>query len=112
MGADMATTPSRTPRRWLVVATVGLMVVTFAQRFGEIIYLFRIDRVLDPLRMAARSLELWNPWWDMGSVQVQTVGYWWAFRPGWSSASSSVDFSPLACGVASVWPTRCVSEHQ
>ena len=72
----MATTPSRTPRRRLVVATVGLMVVTFAQRFGEIIYLFRIDRVLDPLRMAARSLELWNPWWDMGSVQVQTVGYW------------------------------------
>ncbi len=72
----MATAPIMTPRRWLVAAAIGLMVVTFAQRFGEIIYLFRVDRVLDPLRMAARNLELWNPWWDMGSVQVQTVGYW------------------------------------
>jgi arabinofuranan 3-O-arabinosyltransferase len=76
MEGDVAAAPSITPRRWLILASAGLMVVTFAQRFGETIYLFRIDRVLDPIRMAARNLELWNPWWDMGSVQVQTVGYW------------------------------------
>lgn len=64
-----------TPRRWLVWTSVALTAAVFAQRFGEVIYLFRLDRVADPLRMAARNAELWNPWWDMGSVQVQTVGY-------------------------------------
>lgn len=64
-----------TPRRWLLWGTLALAALTFVQRFGEVIYLFRLDRVADPLRMAARNFELWNPWWDMGSVQVQTVGY-------------------------------------
>ncbi len=75
-GTDTADHPGvPTPRRWLVATSLALTAVMVVQRFGEVIYLFRLDRVADPLRLAARSFELWNPWWDMGSVQVQTVGY-------------------------------------
>jgi len=70
---DHLVTP--TSRRSLVLTSLALTAVMVAQRFGEVIYLFRLDRVADPLRMTVRNFELWNPWWDMGSVQVQTVGY-------------------------------------
>jgi arabinofuranan 3-O-arabinosyltransferase len=51
----------------------------FLQRVGEITYLTRVDRVLDPITNAARGFDLWNPYWDMGAVQYQQNGYWLPF---------------------------------
>jgi arabinofuranan 3-O-arabinosyltransferase len=56
-----------------MVIAVGL------QRLGEIVFLTRLDRVLDPARMAARDFDFWNQYWDMGIPQFQTVGYWIPF---------------------------------
>lgn len=49
------------------------------QHAGQIVYLTRIDRILDPITMAARSFVLWNPFGDMGSIQYQSIGYWIPF---------------------------------
>jgi len=49
------------------------------QQVGKIIYISRLDRMLDPITMASRSLVLWNPFADMGSIQYQSVGYWIPF---------------------------------
>jgi arabinofuranan 3-O-arabinosyltransferase len=73
------TRDDRTPRRWLGWAAVMVAFAVTMQRFGEIVYLTRLDRVMDPLRLASRSFTLWNPYWDMGSIQYQTVGYWIPF---------------------------------
>lgn len=71
--------PDRTPSRWIALAMVPLAVGVLTQRFGEIVYLTRLDRVMDPLTMAARGIDLWNPYWDMGAVQYQQSGYWFPF---------------------------------
>ncbi len=68
-----------TPRRWIVLASIPIAVAVLVHRFGQIVYLTRTDRVLDPIRMASRSFDLWNPYWDMGAIQFQTVGYWLPF---------------------------------
>ena len=70
---------STTPAEWIAFATMPIFVGTFLQRFGEIFYLARLDRVLDPFTMAARGFDLWNPYWDMGMVQSQQNGYWLPF---------------------------------
>ncbi|MEI6528044.1 MAG: alpha-(1-_3)-arabinofuranosyltransferase family protein, partial [Planctomycetota bacterium] len=68
-----------TPSTWIAFATLPFLVGTFLQRFGEIFYLTRLDRVLDPFTMVARGFDLWNPYWDMGMVQSQQNGYWVPF---------------------------------
>ncbi|MFM8861234.1 MAG: alpha-(1-_3)-arabinofuranosyltransferase family protein [Acidimicrobiia bacterium] len=65
-----------TPRRWIVLAAVPLLLGVLAQRFGETFYLTRMERVLDPLTMARRGIEFWNPYWDMGLPQYTQNGYW------------------------------------
>jgi arabinofuranan 3-O-arabinosyltransferase len=69
----------RTPRRWLIVTSLGLLVVALAQRPGEIVSLTRLERVLDPLTAIDHGLSLWNPWGDMGAVQWQTTGFLFNF---------------------------------
>jgi len=49
------------------------------QKVGQIVFISRLDRILDPITMAARSIVLWNPYADMGSIQYQSVGYWIPF---------------------------------
>ena len=68
-----------TPSKWIALATVPLLIGAFFQRFGEIVYLTRLDRILDPFTMAARGFDLWNPYWDMGALQFQQNGYWFPF---------------------------------
>ncbi len=72
-------TESVTPSKWIVFATLPILFGAFAQRFGEIVYLTRLDRILDPFTMVGRGFELWNPYWDMGSIQFQQNGYWFPF---------------------------------
>ena len=64
-----------TPRWWLAVASLPLVAGAFAQRFGEVVSQTRLDRVLDPLAAMARTLNLWDPTTDMGTVPNQAVGY-------------------------------------
>ena len=78
-GDSTDTVDDRTPRRWLGWSALLIAFAVTMQRFGEIVYLTRLDRVMDPLRLASRSFTLWNPYWDMGSIQYQTVGYWIPF---------------------------------
>ena len=68
-----------TPPKWIAISTVPFLIGAFFQRFGEIVYLTRLDRVLDPFTMAARGFELWNPYGDMGALQFQQNGYWFPF---------------------------------
>ncbi len=78
-GSGVQSGADRTPRSWLVGASIILLVGSILQRPGEIVYLTRLDRVMDPMRFASRSFSLWNPFWDMGSIQYQTSGYWLPF---------------------------------
>ena len=70
---------ARTPRLWLFIASIPILVGVMLQHVGEIIYISRLDRMLDPITMASRSLVLWNPYADMGSLQYQSIGYWFPF---------------------------------
>lgn len=71
--------PDLTPRRWLVLASLPIIIGVMLQHVGKIIYISRLDRMLDPITMASRSLVLWNPYADMGSLQYQSIGYWIPF---------------------------------
>ena len=77
--ADETSVDSPTPTKWIAFATLPILIGAFLQRFGEIVYLTRLDRILDPFTMAARGFDLWNPYWDMGAVQFQQNGYWFPF---------------------------------
>jgi len=77
--ADQTSVDSLTPTSWIAFATLPILIGAFLQRFGEIVYLTRLDRILDPFTMAARGFDLWNPYWDMGAVQFQQNGYWFVF---------------------------------
>ena len=68
-----------TPISWIALATIPLAVGVTLQRFGQIIYLTRLDRVLNPFTMGSRAFDLWNPYWDMGAIQFQQNGYWFPF---------------------------------
>ena len=70
---------NRTPSLWLVLASLPIIVGVLLQHVGKIIYVSRLDRILDPITMASRSLVLWNPYADMGSLQYQSIGYWIPF---------------------------------
>ncbi len=73
------TSESATSSKWIAFATLPIFVGAFLQRFGQIVYLTRLDRILDPFTMAGRGFDLWNPYWDMGAVQFQQNGYWFPF---------------------------------
>ena len=70
---------NRTPRLWLALASLPIIVGVMLQHVGKIVYVSRLDRMLDPITMASRSLVLWNPYADMGSLQYQSIGYWIPF---------------------------------
>jgi arabinofuranan 3-O-arabinosyltransferase len=56
-----------------------LFLVAFRNQFGLVVFNTRADRMLDPVRMAARSFSLWNPIRDMGSLEYQTIGFLFNF---------------------------------
>ena len=72
-------TRDRTPTSWILIAALPVAIGTILQRFGQIVYLARLERVMDPFRMIARGFDLWFPYWDMGTVNYQQNGYWLPF---------------------------------
>jgi len=68
-----------TSRWWLAVASIPLFLIAFRDQFGKVVFNTRSDRMLDPVRMAARSFSLWNPIRDMGSLEYQTIGFLFNF---------------------------------
>ena len=68
-----------TPRLWLWLAAIPVLIGVMLQNVGQIVFISRLDRILDPITMASRSIVLWNPYADMGSIQYQSVGYWIPF---------------------------------
>lgn len=72
-------TSEKTNNLWsrlhLSLFSIGIFAVIFFQKFGEIVFLSRMDRIFDPVRMTARSFEAWNPYWDLGALQLQMIGY-------------------------------------
>ena len=77
--SERSSSADATPNSWIALATLPILLGVFLQRVGEITYLTRVDRVLDPITNAARGFDLWNPYWDMGAVQYQQNGYWLPF---------------------------------
>ena len=76
---DVASDNSRTPSKWIAYAMIPIAFGVLIQRFGQIVYLTRVDRILNPFTMASRGFDLWNPYADMGAVQWQQNGYWIPF---------------------------------
>lgn len=69
----------QTPKKWLVGSSLIIFLAVLFQRFGEVVFITRLDRIMDPIRLAERAWNLWNPYSDMGAVQYQTTGYWISF---------------------------------
>ncbi|MSW57098.1 MAG: DUF3367 domain-containing protein, partial [Actinobacteria bacterium] len=82
-----------TPISWIALATLPLAIGVMLQRFGQIIYLTRLDRVLNPFTMASRAFDFWNPYWDMGAIQFQQNGYWLPFDL-WFGISKALHIPP------------------
>ena len=82
-----------TPISWIALATLPLAIGVMLQRFGQIIYLPRLDRVLNPFTMASRAFDFWNPYWDMGAIQFQQNGYWLPFDL-WFGISKALHIPP------------------
>lgn len=73
-------TESKATSRWLLGGgAVALFVAMLLQRTGEIVFLARLDRVLDPWTSITRTFNFWDPFTDMGSLQYQTIGYLFVF---------------------------------
>ncbi len=64
-----------TPRRWIAIASIPLLVSGLFEQFGKTVFNTRLDRIIDPVRLASRSFSLWNPIRDMGSLEYQTIGF-------------------------------------
>lgn len=72
---EVSARPSRTPRAPIIVISLMILVATVAQRFGEIVMLTRLDRVMDPVASLRRTANLWDPISDLGALQYQSSGY-------------------------------------
>lgn len=62
-------------RRWLAVASVLALLLTFAQSPGQISPDTKLDLAINPLRFAARALNLWSSDLPFGQAQNQAYGY-------------------------------------
>jgi len=69
----------QTPKKWLAGSSFVIFLAVLFQHFGEIVYITRLDRIMDPIRLAERAWNLWSPYSDMGAIQYQTSGYWISF---------------------------------
>ncbi|MDM2520999.1 alpha-(1-_3)-arabinofuranosyltransferase family protein, partial [Mycobacteroides abscessus] len=62
-------------RRWLAVAAAVSLLLTFSQSPGQISPDTKLDLAINPLRFAARALNLWSSDLPFGQAQNQAYGY-------------------------------------
>ncbi|MEU9805707.1 alpha-(1-_3)-arabinofuranosyltransferase [Mycobacterium sp. NPDC050853] len=62
-------------RRWLAVASALALLLTFTQSPGQISPDTKLDLAINPLRFAARALNLWSSDLPFGQAQNQAYGY-------------------------------------
>ncbi|MBJ7470074.1 MAG: DUF3367 domain-containing protein [Solirubrobacteraceae bacterium] len=69
------------PRRWLLLASLALVLLVFLQEPGRVAFETKFDLVANPGGFLLRALNLWDATAGWGQVQNQAVGYLFPMGP-------------------------------
>lgn len=65
----------------MVAVTLGLVLLVFAQRAGQVVTDTKINLVVDPARFLGGAMRLWDPVGGSGQLQNQAYGYLFPIGP-------------------------------